>query len=219
MNHLFEKIVWLLAFCIFIIVSLAVLSIDGFDTKLHNLVELNLEHSGVTHNVTAVLLNFRSLDTMLEVGVVLLALISIYTLSPNFRYRPLSFPSVITDTFVAFLFPIIFLSSIYILLSGTYKSGGAFAASALIAGGVIIIKLIKPHYLSNIKESVLRLIYSFGLFFFVLVGILTMFGGNFLQYPYEYNSIIIVLIEIMLTFSLSAILSAFFIIGVHRFKQ
>ncbi|QOG13155.1 MnhB domain-containing protein [Arcobacter sp. FWKO B] len=217
-NTLFEKIVWFFAYLVFMILAITVLSFEEFIPVVDDMVQSKLHISGVSHDVTAVLLNFRSLDTLLEVGVVLLALISIYTVSPHFRYKPLSFPSTMTDTFVSLLFPLIFLSSIYILSSGAYQSGGAFQASALIAGGIIIIRLVKPHYLSNIKESILRFVYSLGLLFFILIGFMTMLDGLFLQYPKEYSYVIIILIETVLTFSLGAVLAAFFITGVHRFK-
>ena len=215
---LFEKLVWTLAVLLFFILSFASLSIDGFNPVIDSIVQSKLAMSGANHDVTAVLLNFRSLDTMLEVGVILLALVAIYTISPHFRYKPLSFSNNMTDTYVALVFPPLFLIALYILNIGTYKSGGAFQAAALMAGGVIIIKLVKPQFLSNIKERMLKFAYVFGLFFFILVGLATMFNGAFLYYPKEYAYLFILAIETFLTLSLGAILAAFFIIGVHRFK-
>lgn len=207
-----------LGFILFIIIFLAVFSIDGFNPILNNMVTQNMDISGVEHEVTAVLLNFRSIDTMLEIAVILSTLVGIYTVYPHFRYRPLSFASNITDTFVSLIVPLIFLSAIYILSIGVYKSGGAFPAAALIAGGIIIIKLVKPNYLVDIKISYLRFVYSFGLLVFVFVGILCMFDGYFLQYDESFTFLYILLIETSLTLSLGAILAAFFITGIHRFK-
>ncbi|MFN2442615.1 MAG: sodium:proton antiporter, partial [Thermoanaerobaculia bacterium] len=45
-----------------------------------NLVTGQLSDSGVEHPVTAVLLNFRGYDTFLEMGVLLLAVLSIWSL-------------------------------------------------------------------------------------------------------------------------------------------
>ena len=110
-------------------------------------------NSKISHEITSILLDFRSLDTLLEVAVIFLALIGIKTISPLFRYKPLSFPLLITDTYVSLIFPVIVIVAFYILTSGAYQSGGAFQASAILAGGFIIIRLTKPDYLNNNKSS------------------------------------------------------------------
>jgi multisubunit Na+/H+ antiporter MnhB subunit len=182
------------------------------------MVKNEMINSQISHEITSILLDFRSLDTLLEVAVIFLALIGIKTVSPLFRYKPLSFPLLITDTYVSLIFPVIVIVAFYILTSGAYQSGGAFQASALLAGGFIIIRLTKPDYLNNIKELFLRFFYSIGLLYFILIGIFTLFNGNFLEYPKEYSYYLIVSIESFLTISLSVILANYFINGIQRFK-
>jgi len=206
------------ALLLFMLLCSTLLSLEAFDPLIDQQVTRHLPESGVSHPVTAVLLNFRALDTLLEVGVVLLALIAIYTLDPHFRYRPISSENTITNTFVALLFPLILLCSFYLLYSGSYQSGGAFAAAALLAGGIIIVRLVKPGYLSDLQELSLRFVYVSGLLFFVGVGAGTLFSGAFLQYRNAMATFLIVSIETVLTFSLGVILATYFINAVQRFK-
>jgi len=173
---------YLLAFALFVGLSFTLLEIQNTPSSLHSELLVAMPSSGVTHEVTAVLLNFRSLDTLLEVGVILLSLIAIYALYPNFGYTPLSFESTITDTFIAILFPLITLYAFYILYSGSYQSGGAFSAAALLAGGIIIVRLIKPRSFFVPKEFALRLLYVSGLFYFMSVGVVSLIFGSFLEY-------------------------------------
>jgi multisubunit Na+/H+ antiporter MnhB subunit len=216
---IFHIFIYSVSFVVFVILSAVLVSFQSFEPIIAHNIQDELSQSGVSHEVTAVLLNFRALDTLLEVGVVVLALIGIYTIKPYFRYKPLSFESTITNTFVAFLFPIIVLSSFYILYSGSYQSGGAFAAAALFAGGIIILRLVKPSYLAGLKELTLRFVYISGLLFFLIVGIGTLFFGSFLEYRGDIATFFILSIESILTVSLAVILATYFINAVQRFKR
>lgn len=218
MNSFFKISLTILAFLLFSLLSFLLLNIKPFENSLENMVTQEMTNSKITHEITSILLDFRSLDTLLEVAVIFLALIGIKTISPLFRYKPLSFPLLITDTYVSLIFPVIVIVAFYILTSGAYQSGGAFQASAILAGGFIIIRLTKPDYLNNIKELLLRFFYSIGLLYFILIGIFTLFNGNFLEYPKEYSYYLIVSIESFLTISLSVILANYFINGIQRFK-
>ena len=218
MNSFFKIILAILAILAFLLLSFLLLNVKPFENSLENMVKNEMINSQISHEITSILLDFRSLDTLLEVAVIFLALIGIKTVSPLFRYKPLSFPLLITDTYVSLIFPVIVIVAFYILTSGAYQSGGAFQASALLAGGFIIIRLTKPDYLNNIKELFLRFFYSIGLLYFILIGIFTLFNGNFLEYPKEYSYYLIVSIESFLTISLSVILANYFINGIQRFK-
>ncbi|MDP2076718.1 MAG: MnhB domain-containing protein [Sulfuricurvum sp.] len=217
-NKTFHSLLYFLAFWLFVGLSFILTNINTLDSSMHTKLFEAMPHSGVTHEVTAVLLNFRALDTLLEVGVILLSLIAIHALEPNFRYTPLSFENTITNTFVAILFPLIALYAFYILYSGSYQSGGAFSASALLAGGIIILRLVKPRSFFVPKELILRFLYVSGLFYFVCVGMISLFFGSFLEYRDYIASFYIISIESVLMLSLGAILSAYFINAVQRVK-
>lgn len=213
---LFEKLVWIAGVLFFILLCTVLLSLASFDENMTNLVTYNLHKSGVSHEVTAVLLNFRSLDTMLEVAVIVLSLVAISTLNPLFRHNPPVFSSKVIHTFTALIFPIIAISAIYILYSGAFQSGGAFQAAALLGGGFIIISLNNHRSLANIDHMYLRVFYTLGLFIFIVVASLSLFWGRFLEYPPVYAYYFILFIEAALTLSLSTILGAYFIQAVQR---
>ncbi|MFP4332668.1 MAG: MnhB domain-containing protein [Campylobacterales bacterium] len=217
-SKIFHTFVWIVGFFTFTVLSFTFIGLIGFEPVIENYVEANIDSSGVSHSVTAILLNFRALDTLLEVGVIFLAIVLFYTITPHFAYKPLSFESGVTNTFVSLLFPIIVFSSFYILYIGSYTSGGAFGAAALLAGGFIIVRLIKPTYLSNLKDRNLRLMYASGFLFFTLVGIGALFFGSFLYYKDTLATIVILSVETVLMLSLSAILSSFFINATQRLK-
>lgn len=217
MNRLFPFLVYGLGVVIFTLLSYTLLGVS-YENRLEQIVQEAMPNHAISHNVTAVLLDFRSLDTLLEVAVIVLALVAIKGISPHFRYRPHSFEMVMTNTYVAIIFPILVITALYILNSGTYQSGGAFAAAALLAGGFIIIRLTKPKYVQHFKETYLRFIYCVGLLFFILIGLWTLFYGNFMQYPSNQSYWLIFGIESVLTLSLSVVLSTYFINAVQRFK-
>ena len=60
--------------------SWAVLSLPASPTGLTTESLAKLPESGVTNPVTAVLLNYRGYDTLLEVGVLLLAVVGVWSL-------------------------------------------------------------------------------------------------------------------------------------------
>ena len=214
-NRLLHSLLYIAAFALFFGLSFTLLNIERVDSTLHTELLYSMPSSGVTHQVTAVLLNFRALDTLLEVAVILLSLLAIYTLNEHYSYTPLSFESSITNTFASILFALIMLYAFYILYSGSYQSGGAFSAAALLAGGIIIMQLVKPHSFSLPRESLLRILYASGLLYFVSVGIVSMLFGSFLGYRDKVAALYILSIESVLMLSLGAILSAYFINAVR----
>lgn len=216
---IYKWLLWSLALSLLAVLVVMLDSMPPFEPKLDTLVQAKKSMSGVEHDVTAVLLNFRSLDTLLEVAVVLLAFVGIGVLAPHFRYKPFTHASTITDTYITVLVPIILLSAFYLLFAGSYKSGGAFVAAALLAGGIIIVKLTKPDLFINAEKIQLRFLVSLGLLFFLGVALFSLTTGAFLQYPLGLATLLIVLIEVLLMFSLAIILAAFFINGVQRLHR
>jgi len=75
---------WLLVAMLLVLaagLSYAVLSLPAQSPGLTAYVAENIKTSGVSNPVTAVLLNFRAYDTLLEMGVLLLALLGTWSLS------------------------------------------------------------------------------------------------------------------------------------------
>jgi multisubunit Na+/H+ antiporter MnhB subunit/uncharacterized MnhB-related membrane protein len=175
----------------------------------------NMEASGVAHPVTAVLLNFRAYDTLLEMGVLLVAVIGAWSLGPLTESAlPGVPPGRLLVGLVRLLAPLIVLVSGYILWAGTGQPGGAFQAGAVLsAAGVLLVVagVVPPPTLQPVHQRVPLLI---GLSFFLAVGLGVMPAGqNFLQYPPAATSTLILLIETALTLSIALTLLSLFVGG------
>lgn len=176
-------------------------------------VATNLDASGVSNPVTAVLLNFRGHDTLLEIAVLLLALLGVWSLS-IVRQSPDSAPGLVLDTLSRVLVPILILVAGYLLWAGTHAPGGAFqAGSVLGAAGVLL--LLSGWYLDERLSGLpLRavLVLGLGVFITVAAGLLFI-GGEFLEYPPSLAGALILLIEVAATLSIGITLAALFLGG------
>lgn len=168
-----------------------------------------LPDSGVSHPVTAVLLNFRAFDTLLEIAVLLLTLIAVWALDlrlPKVEALPAS--SVFT-TLLRISVPLLVLISGYLLWVGASAPGGAFQAGALLAGGCLLLRLagiLDPSALA------LRWAVTVGLLCFLATAVATLgLTGGLLQFPVASAGAWILLIEAAATVSIAAILTALFI--------
>ena len=71
---------WLAAALSFGVLSWALLELPATPTRLAQQAHGSLDQSGVSNPVTAVLLNYRGYDTLLEVAVLLLAIVAVWSL-------------------------------------------------------------------------------------------------------------------------------------------
>jgi multisubunit Na+/H+ antiporter MnhB subunit len=196
------------------VLLLAVFSLPEAPGGLTPLVLERLEMSGVSHPVTAVLLNFRGYDTWLEVGVMLLALLAVLSLRRSHSLaRPLPVPraSPVLSWFARLLAPVMVLVAAYLLWLGTKAPGGAFQAGAILGAAGIILRLAGYRSVDALQGPLLRvlLLSGFGLFFAVAVGVMAA-GGQLLQYPMGVNSELIFLVEAAIAISTGLILVALF---------
>ncbi len=175
-------------------------------------VRAKMEMSGVIHPVTAVLLNFRGYDTLLEIGVLLLAVLGVYSLrKPG---APLSgFPPSppILFALTRLLVPLTVLVGGYLCWSGAYAPGGAFQAGAVIGAGGVLLVLNGVDLPGRKKEWPLRLLLllGFGLFLGVGAGLMAA-GYRLLEYPSDMAGTLIVLIEGTLSLSIAFVLAELF---------
>jgi multisubunit Na+/H+ antiporter MnhB subunit len=173
------------------------------------LVQNLLSISGSEHPVTAVLLNFRAWDTLLEKGVLLLALITIWSLDQaRPRFEQNSIPQVLIG-FGKLLLPLLILFAGVLLWQGGYVPGGAFQAGALLTAAMLLATLCGHTLPSAWTGVTLRLILVAGFLVFLLVAAVTLLLlGEPLHYPQRLAGGLILLIEIVATLSVAAILSA-----------
>lgn len=178
-------------------------------------IEENLAPSGVEHPVTAVLLNFRSYDTLLEVAVLAVAVFAALALWGDFESGT-SLTARRTDpgplgAMARLLVPVLVLVIGWFLVAGSTRPGGAFQAGALLAGGLVMM------YLAGIGSGQwvrrwLRPLLVAGLGAFLLLAFGTAaLGEGWLTMNPAWAGTAILAVEAALTASIGATLAALFV--------
>ena len=185
------------------------MSTANLSSTLPTLVQQNLAQSGVQNPVTAVLINFRSYDTLLEIGVLLIVAVAMLPDSPSGRLV-----AVVTDTQInpmleaalRWLVPMIVIMAGYMLWTGAALPGGAFQSGALLAGAGVLIQL-SGRLSFCFTSTMAKLLLTIGLITFMLAAVgVAIMTGVILQYPTELAAPLILLIESAATISIATIL-------------
>lgn len=182
--------------------------------NLPQLLSENMEHSGVEHPVTAVLLNFRSYDTLLEIGVLVIAGIAGISMA---KTASLEDPELRTSDSLLYglqrwFVPLMLMLAGYLLWAGAHRPGGAFQAGAVLAATGVLMRLggVPMDFLR--PGLLLRLGLGLGFTVFLLVAVASVIGGDaFLAYPPELTKPLILIIESVLTLSIAMVLLALFV--------
>jgi len=170
-----------------------------------------LPNSGVRAEVTAVLLNFRGYDTLLETAVLLTALLGVWNLGKSSLPGTDLTPGPVLETLVRFLVPVMILVTGYVLWLGGHASGGAFQAGALLAGAGVLALVIHPEAILLRDHLGLRTLLVLGPLMFSLVAGLVMLTGRLpLEYPPAQAGSLILLIEAANTLSIGLMLTLLF---------
>jgi multisubunit Na+/H+ antiporter MnhB subunit len=171
-----------------------------------------LAESPITNPVTFVLLDLRGYDTLLEVGVLLLAMLGAWSLQPT-RWRALAEAPPLREsamllTFARLLVPAMILASGHLLLAGTHRAGGAFQAAAVLGAGGVLLLLGGILRAEDLNHPLPRLLAVFGFAFFLAVALAMLpLSGAFLEYPPELAYGLILAIEATLTVSIGVTLA------------
>lgn len=191
----------------------AVLLSPDLRPGLSELVAGELAISGAENPVTAVLLNFRGYDTLLEIAVLTATLVGVWALGPAPRVTQTT-PSPVLLGLNATLLPLVVMICAYLLWAGKAYPGGAFQAGAVLAAAGILLILSggRPKIPMSLKP--MRWAVVVGLAVFLGVGIAVMVTGRrFLEYPPDMAGNLILLIEVAATLSIAVILALMFIGG------
>jgi len=191
----------------------ALLSLPDQAPGLSERVTANMERSGVRNPVTAVLLNFRGYDTLLEMGVLLVALLGVWSLGTAAQQRRVV-PEPVLSFLVGGLVPVMILMAGYLLWTGAHAPGGAFQAGSVLAASGILLLLSGKRLPAWLPGRSLRFVLVLGLGVFVAVGVTLMSAsGLFLQYPSSLAGGLILFVEAAATLSIGVTLSALFLGG------
>ena len=192
----------------------AILSLPFHATSLRTQVFANLGNSGVSNPVTAVLLNFRGYDTLLEIVVLFLAALGAWSLGTVQLPDPLHPAGLFLLALLRILLPAMVLTAGYLLWAGAHAPGGAFQAGAVLGGAGILLLLTEVRFASAIVRWPLRTALSAGILVFTGVALGSMaLGGRLLEYPPHWAGVLILVIEIAATLSIGVTLMVLFVGG------
>ncbi len=164
--------------------------------------------------VTATLMAFRALDTMLEKVVLLLALVAVWSLAPDRFWggRPVYEWSRKGSAPLLFLarriIPVSLLVGIFLFWVGADKPGGAFAGGAVISAMLLLVFLARLRPVPRVQGFLLRVAVALGIAVFLGVGLTGLaLGAEFLAYPNGWTKPVIVGIEVAMTLSVGITLA------------
>ncbi|CAG0984733.1 hypothetical protein RHDC1_02037 [Rhodocyclaceae bacterium] len=190
----------------------ALLELGPPAATLAPLVAGTLAQSGVTHPVTAVLLNFRGYDTLLEIAVLLIALIGLTAVARRGE-APAATAAVepVLTTLARLAAPLMVLVAVYLLWAGAFRPGGAFQAGAVLAAAAVLLHLTRLLPAWATPGTWLRAGLAGGFLLFLAIAAALLAEGALLKYPPAQAGLLILAIESGLTVSLGLILAGLFL--------
>jgi multisubunit Na+/H+ antiporter MnhB subunit len=196
---------------LFLCLSAALLTLSDSSGGLAEASVEALPRSGVSNPVTAVLLNYRGYDTLLEVGVLLLAVIGVWSLR-ECDVQPVDAPDrIMLLPLLRLVLPVLIRAGAYFLWRGSARPGGAFQGGAMV-GGALVLAISAgrlPRALEN--QEMLRAGLAMGLAVFVAVAAGTaVANGEILRYPLSSAGLWILAIEAAALISIGMTLGALF---------
>lgn len=144
--------------------------------------EQGIADTGAPNIVTAVVVNYRGLDTLGEVTVLFIASLGLGVLLflRGKAKQDLPQASLIVRRGSQLLFPLILLFGGYIFLHGHLTPGGGFQGGSVIASAFLLLILGNPGY--RLGRDSLSLVESLSGLIFILIGLIGLaIGGYFLN--------------------------------------
>lgn len=212
-RRLLRAAVLVLAIAIAAVFVTALLELPASSVRLAPEVDARLSGSGASHPVTAVLLNFRGYDTLLEIAVLLLALLGV--LAAGSEQSGLHWmrgsPQPVLQSTTRAVAPLMVMVAGYLLWAGSHRPGGAFQAGAVLASAAVLLYLAGLLSAPAAPGRYLRYGLAMGFMIFLMVAVLQLGYGALLQYPPRYAGLLILMIESGLSLSLGLILAGLYL--------
>jgi len=165
----------------------------------------SLATTGVGNPITAVLLAFRAMDTLLEAIVVLLALLGVWSLAPDRAWggcpgpRRHVNPDGVLAWLARLLAPIGIIVGLYIFWIGADLPGGKFQGATILAAMWLLVIKASLADTPPISRTWLRVLLVTGPLVFNAIGFAgSLTAGAVLAYPEGYAKPLIIAIEIAL---------------------
>ena len=182
--------------------ALVVLTLPDPAPTLAPQVAEHIASTGLGNAVTAVLLSFRAIDTLLEAVVLVFALVAVWTLTPDDLWRGRPGPRYDLDengmlAYLARLLPPLgIVVAVYVLWVGADLPGGKFQAGTLLAAMWLLAIMAGLTEAPPISRRWLRGALVLGTVAFLVIGFAGVpLAGAFLAYPEGYAKPLIIAIE------------------------
>jgi len=204
----------LLALGVTAVLMLCVLALPEPAPSLAPRVVENMGATGVGNPITGVLLAFRALDTMLEAIVLVIALIGVWSLSPEgcwggrpgLRHR--ADPDGVLAYLARVLPPIGIIVGVYLFWAGADHPGGKFQSATILAAMWMLVQMAGLADTPQVASRWLRAGIVVGPLVFVAVGLIGLLtAGEFLGYPPDWAKPMIVVVEVALLPTLVLVLA------------
>ena len=182
--------------------TLVVLTLPDPAPTLAPQVAEHIASTGRGNAVTAVLLSFRAIDTLLEAVVLVFALVAVWTLTPDDLWGGRPGPRYDLDengmlAYLARLLPPLgIVVAVYVLWVGADLPGGKFQAGTLLAAMWLLALMAGLTEAPPISRRWLRGALVLGTVVFLVIGFAGVpLAGAFLAYPEGYAKPLIIAIE------------------------
>lgn len=173
----------------------------------------HLAETGLGNPVTAVLIAYRSFDTMLEKVVLVLAVVGVWSLAPDRFWggspgEPRAVRPEPTLAFLAQILPPLgIIVGIHIFWAGADEPGGAFQGGAILAAMWMVAMMAKLTEAPPVSALWLRLMLVAGPAVFLAAGVVGIaVAGSFLAYPADFAKPLILFIEAIMTLTIAVTL-------------
>jgi multisubunit Na+/H+ antiporter MnhB subunit len=183
-------------------IAIGVLSLPDPAPTLAPAVAEHLPSIGLGNAVTAVLLAYRGIDTLLESIVVVFALIGVWSLAPDHLWggypgpRQYADPNGILAYLARVLPPIGIVVGVYIFWVGADLPGGKFQGATILAAMWLLVMMAGLADAPPISRIWLRILLVAGPLLFIAIGFAgALTAGAVLAYPEEYAKLLIKVIE------------------------
>ncbi len=169
-----------------------------------------LPATGVGNPVTAVLMAFRALDTLLEMAVLVLALLAVWSLAPDGAWGgapgTMLPPAAEPLVFLARLLPPVgIVVGMHLLWTGADHPGGAFQGGTVLAAMWLLLWMAGLARVPATRGRALRAVLIAGVVLFVVVGLGGIpLAGAFLALPPALAKPLILLVEAAKILSVAA---------------
>ena len=174
----------------------------------------NIAVTGVGNPITAVLLAFRAMDTLLEAIVLVFALVGVWSLGPDDAWgghpgpRHRADPNGILAYLARVLPPIGIIVGLYVFWVGADHPGGKFQGATIVAAMWLLVIMAGLADAPPIGRTWVRVGLVAGPLVFIAIGLVgAATAGAFLAWPEGYAKPLIVVIELALMPTLALILA------------